>query len=158
MVSYNYNNTYQSGWIHHVPLKNLKPSTTYYYFIGEDSNRDGANGLRYFTTMPAVGKMKKSLSFAVLADIGTTNDSVRTVNHILSDPTMEMVLHAGDGSYADCRPDIWDVYFNMIQDVAQVRPWMISPGNHEIEFEFATMKAFTAYTNRYRMPQVKKSQ
>lgn len=44
--------------------------------------------------------LRKPLSFAVLADIGQTNDSVRTIQHILEDPSIKMVLHAGIMTFA----------------------------------------------------------
>lgn len=74
-----------SGYIHHVPLTGLKPATTYYYLIGPPTNPDGDAGLRYFTTLPKVGQRVKDFKLAVAADIGQTNDSLYTIDHLIAD-------------------------------------------------------------------------
>lgn len=114
VVQYTAFNT-TSGYIHHVPLRDLKPSTTYYYLIGETTNQDGSASIRYFTTLPKVGKRIKNFQLAVAADIGQTNDSLLTIDHLLQDPDPAMLLLAGDTSYADCDPQRWDTFFNFMQ-------------------------------------------
>ena len=104
-----------SGYLHHVPLTGLKPSTTYYYLIGNPTNPDGNAGLRYFTTLPKVGQRVKNFQLAVAADIGQTNDSLLTIDHLLEDQESAMLLLAGDTSYADCVPKLWDSFFNYMQ-------------------------------------------
>ena len=39
----------------------------------------------------------------------------------------------GDLSYGDCMGRLWDSYGEMIESVSSSRPWMVGPGNHEIE-------------------------
>lgn len=39
----------------------------------------------------------------------------------------------GDLSYGDCVGRLWDSYGDMIAPVSSQLPWMVSPGNHEIE-------------------------
>jgi hypothetical protein len=39
---------------------------------------------------------EEEVSFAVVGDLGQTNDSMLTIEHMLQDPTMNMVIHAGD--------------------------------------------------------------
>jgi hypothetical protein len=46
--------------------------------------------------------------------IGQTIDSLGTVNHILNNNELSMVLHAGDLSYADCNARKWDIYGELI--------------------------------------------
>jgi len=66
-----------------------------------------------------------------------------------------MILHAGDLSYADCEQTLWDSYGIMTEPLASYKPWMVCPGNHEIEFNGTDyMNLFTAFENRYRMPYV----
>jgi hypothetical protein len=45
---------------------------------------------------------------------GQTVDSLGTVNHILNNNELSMVLHAGDLSYADCNARKWDIYGELI--------------------------------------------
>lgn len=104
-----------SGYIHHVPIQGLKPSTTYFYLIDPPANPDGAAGLRYFTTLPKVGKRVKNFQLAVAADIGQTNDSLLTIDHLLQDEESQMLILAGDTSYANCNPPEWDYWFNIMQ-------------------------------------------
>ena len=44
----------------------------------------------------------------------------------------------GDLSYADCVGRLWDVYGEMIESVSSQKPWMVGPGNHEIEQIFVS--------------------
>ena len=66
-----------------------------------------------------------------------------------------MILHAGDFSYADCEQTRWDSYMNIMEQLAQERPWMGCPGNHKIELEAPTPRVFTAWETRFKMPSVK---
>ena len=47
-------------------------------------------------------------------------------------------LFLGDLSYADCVGRMWDVYGEMIESVSSKIPWMVGPGNHEIEQIFVS--------------------
>jgi hypothetical protein len=151
---YNKMNTpsyYKSGYIHHVLLTELEPLTLYYYQCG-DFNIQTHSKMLYFNTLPKTGD-NKLLTFGVLGDIGQTIHSVFTINHLLQEQNMSMILHAGDLSYADCDQVLWDSYGDMIEPVASTTPWMVCPGNHEIEFNGTDyMNLFTAFESRYRMP------
>jgi len=156
---FNYNKTnvpiyYKSGYIHHVLLTDLEPSTEYYYQCGDFIN-DMKSTVLYFNTLPSVGSDKK-ITFAVLGDIGQTKHSISTINHIMSEKNISMILHAGDLSYADCNQPLWDSYGKMIEPLASRIPCMVCPGNHEIEFNGTDYtNLFTAFETRYRMPYVK---
>jgi hypothetical protein len=147
-----YNKYYKSGYIHHVELKNLIPSTKYYYKCGNFNNETNVSSiLLSFNTLPKPGDFK-SLKFGIIGDIGQTINSVTTINNLMRENT-NMILHTGDLSYADCEQDLWDSYGNMIQPLASKTPWMVCPGNHEIEFNGTDYNnLFTAFEKRYRMP------
>jgi len=141
---------YQSGYIHHVLLENLEPFTQYFYVCGDC----GKNPLN-FTTLPKVGN-DKPISFGVIGDLGQTVDSVSTINHISNDKSIQMILHAGDLSYADCNQTLWDSYGQMIEIVSKRIPWMVCAGNHEIEFNGTNFYGlYTAFEKRYMMPSIK---
>ena len=122
-TSYNFDypeyEVYQSGFIHHVTLENLQPSTTYVYQCG-DFTKGVTSGILNFRTMPAVGDLSP-MSFGVIGDLGQTNDSESTIHHILNKPRLGMILHAGDLSYADCQQQLWDSYGYLIEDLARER-------------------------------------
>ena len=147
------NPDYQSGYFHHVTLSNLHPTTTYYYQLG-DFSVGNVSGILSFETLPLPGD-HKPINFAVIGDLGQTQDSQVTMQHTLEEFDSHMILHAGDFSYADCEQTRWDSYMNMMQELAQERPWMGCPGNHEIELEQPTPRAFTAWEKRFKMPSVK---
>lgn len=110
---------YESGVIHHVTLTNLKPDTMYYYRCG-DLESDVTSGLLSFKTMPAIGD-QRPMKFGVIGDLGQTSDSRSTMEHVMMNPELGMILHAGDLSYADCNQTMWDTYGVMIEDLAKAR-------------------------------------
>jgi hypothetical protein len=110
---------YESGVIHHVTIHNLKPATTYFYRCG-DFSLGFTSGVESFTTMPPVGDVNQ-FSFGVVGDMGQTTDTASTINHILSNPSLGMILHVGDLAYADCDQKLWDSYGILIEDLAKER-------------------------------------
>jgi hypothetical protein len=153
-------NVYQSGTIHHVVLSNLIPATTYYYICG-DISTDTQSDLLMFTTPDPVGSFYSkqfggSVTFGVIGDLGQTDNSEKTLAHISKDPSIQMILHPGDLSYADCNQELWDSYGEMIEPVASRIPWMVGPGNHELELT-NDQQFYLAFEERYKMPQVKQA-
>ena len=45
---------------------------------------------------------RHEFTFGVVADVGQTSDSQATYGYLLSDSTIQSVLHVGDMSYSDC--------------------------------------------------------
>ena len=99
--SVNYTNPgcfYTSGEIHSVELPGLTPNTKYTYSCGSDTAQTFS-----FKTPPAVGATA-SLKIAVVGDLGQTENSSATVDMMeaeLSAGNVDLILHAGDLSYAD---------------------------------------------------------
>lgn len=144
-ISYQING-YTSGYFHHILLNGLMPDTQYYYLCGD------AMDIHHFTTLPSIGN-SAPLHFAVLGDLGQTSDSAATINHIQTNSHIQMILHAGDLSYADCKQPLWDTYATMIEPLSQNLPWMVCAGNHEIEYYPDDHRLFLAFETRYRMPE-----
>jgi hypothetical protein len=42
-----------------------------------------------------------------------------------------LILHVGDISYANGKPEIWDSFMDGIQPIASRVPYMVAIGNHE---------------------------
>jgi hypothetical protein len=146
---------YKSGYIHHVTLNNLKPLTQYYYKCGDMLSGVFSDKLT-FKTLPKPGD-NTPIRFGVIGDIGQTIHSISTVNNLLSE-NIDIILHSGDLSYADCDQELWDSYGEMIEPLASTKPWMVCPGNHEIEFNGTDyMNLFTAFESRYRMPHIREA-
>jgi len=91
--------------------------------------------------------------FTGLGDLGQTIQSNYTLDHLKA-VGAQAIIHAGDLSYADCNPAGWDSYLGIIQGVASGIPYMVSPGNHEIEYDQTAGVAFNAFKHRFRMPEV----
>jgi predicted phosphodiesterase len=146
---------YTSPFIHHVTLSDLKASTKYYYQAGDFSGAaiegEDVSGMNSFTTLATAGDFSEPVRFGVLGDLGTTRDSVKTVGHIMQNKDLQMILHVGDLSYANCDQSKWDLYGRMIEPLAATRPWMVGSGNHEIELALPN-ELYVAFESRYKMP------
>ena len=143
-TSYKFNN-YESGIIHHTLLSNLIESTQYYYKCGY-FNSDILN----FTTMSKIGDTKE-VTIGIIGDLGQTSDSKSTLQHLRDNHNISIILHAGDLSYANCEQSLWDSYGNLIEPLSQRLPWMVCPGNHEIEYT-NNNSLYLAFEKRYKMP------
>ncbi|GAQ84117.1 Purple acid phosphatases superfamily protein [Klebsormidium nitens] len=150
--TYGYTISYKSGRIHHVTLgdkKRLLPDTTYYYRVGDPNSKISKE--LSFKTLPSQGP-DVPLKFVVIGDLGQTEWSQSTLGHI-SKTEYDMVILAGDLSYADRYQPRWDTWGRLVEPVFSRAPFMSVEGNHEIEtLAFNLPTPFTAYNARYPMP------
>lgn len=146
---------YISPYLHSASLPRLVPDQTYFYACGDAEL--GMSEVLSFTSPPEVGN-PTAFEVALLGDIGQTSDSEVTLGRMMELPLPSLVLHAGDLSYADCDQERWDDWGRMVEPLASIVPWMTGPGNHEIELEEVTGRAFVAYEARFNMPRVKPAQ
>ncbi|KAI3912352.1 hypothetical protein MKW92_042819 [Papaver armeniacum] len=136
--SYNYL-IYQSGEIHDVVIGPLTPDTVYYYRCGSNYDR-----VFSFKTLPA----KLCLS----SDLGQTGWTTTTLNHIAA-LSYDVMLLPGDLAYADYYQPRWDSFGQIVEPLASQRPWMVTQGNHEIEYiPILYPESFAAYNARWHMP------
>jgi len=168
---------YTSDYFVHVHIDKLLPSTKYFYHVGSnvmDVELDSwdtsvkrslllQGGFRVedslsFTTAPLSTNKSGEfvpLKFALVGDLGQTEDSLATMKHIANDEEVNAILHAGDMSYADSEQNRWDSWFEMIKFLSNRVPWLVCPGNHEIETNGITKEIFVPYQSRFAMPEVK---
>jgi len=134
-----------NGWIHNALLQNLNDDTTYYYHCGD--NNDWSDVYSFNTS----SSKQREFQAAWIADMDL-EFSQWTVDALTRDAkagVFDLLLHAGDISYANDRPWYWnnsyvfDDYMKMITPIISEVPYMVATGNHESQFEFA------AYTARY---------
>ena len=135
---------------HTVILTELEPNMTYYY-------RDGGDGewsdVFSFVTLE---ENPEKIIIGAIADHGTSSNAQETTNN-MENEDMDLVIHAGDISYANGAgsgngigdQSVWDEYQNQIEDVASRTPHMYAPGNHE---EDAEPYGFDAYESRFFNP------
>lgn len=154
-------------------LADLQPSTTYYYVVGDEAG--GFSSEFQFKTAPVSSAATKSFTFGVFADLGTSHgdSSLNYLSKTMKDE-VDLVWHGGDAGYADdsflhpgclfkfCYEEAFNEYMNDIQPWASKVPYMVAPGNHEVECHDPACLAskdkreklsnFTAYNERFHMP------
>ncbi|GBG72812.1 hypothetical protein CBR_g12379 [Chara braunii] len=138
---------YKSGLIHHVVLGveyPLQPHQKYYY-------RCAKMGKELSFTMPPPLGANQPIKFGLLGDLGQTAWSASTLGHMKKTP-LDMVLFAGDLSYADAYQPRWDTWGRLIEPSASSIPWMVVEGNHDQERLFGFEPEFKAYNARWQMP------
>ncbi|EQC41203.1 hypothetical protein SDRG_01179 [Saprolegnia diclina VS20] len=140
---------YTSGYLHHVVVPTLSPRSTYFYVVGSDES--GWSVPTAFKTPPRRGDLAAPLSIAILGDLGQTEDSRRTLAHVQAQPDLDAIFVAGDLSYADTVQERWDSWGQLVAPSTATTPWMVGPGNHEIELS-CSLQPFVAYQARFRMP------
>ncbi len=148
-----YYNIYSSGILHNVYLHDLLPNTKYFYTCNSDNF---TSETKYFITTYHVGSIDPQI-FTIVGDLGQTKDSELTIEHMAKNIYSNMILHVGDLSYANCNQTLWDEYGKLIEPLASSKPWMVSAGNHEIEFTNA-QEPYRAFEERYKMPAIKSAE
>ena len=135
---------------HTAILSDLVQNTTYYYRVGGEGEWSGTYSFKTLEENPA------KVIIGAIADHGTSSNAQETTNH-MENEDMDLVIHAGDISYANGAgsgngigdQSVWDEYQNQIENVASRTPHMYAPGNHE---EDAEPYGFDAYESRFFNP------
>lgn len=118
--------SYTSPYLYHVNVTGLTPATQYYYQVGDSTS--GLSDIFSFTSHPGVGA-DLTHTFAIVGDLGQTNNSQSTVKHIMDrKPAIDSVMHVGDLSYADSDEPRWDSWVNLVQPLAATTPYMVQVG------------------------------
>ena len=138
-------NFYTSPVLYTATLQGLQCGAEYTYVI----NLPGSPASEPFTfTMPQpAAAAGKTYTFALVGDLGQTPVSDRSVTEI-ANLNPDVVLMAGDLSYADGWGWRWDSYGRMVQRLAAKVPVMSTVGNHEV----VGSEQFVHYNARYPMP------
>jgi hypothetical protein len=120
-------------------LTGLHPDTTYRYAVRVDGQQVSSSS---FATAAKSGPFR----FTAFGDQGVSSRAVAVLNS-LQQLSPRFHLLAGDLCYADSSgqggpgdvfdPQQWDNWLNQNDPVGSYLPWMIAPGNHEMEPGFA---------------------
>ena len=127
-------NFVEPGFLHEVLLTGLEPKTRYYYQYGIGGNYSAVHS---FVSAPVVDP-DYSFSFVVYADMGITGGSSQPDPSAKDSATAtalatkreveratgnaELVIHAGDVSYARGYAYLWDSWFALIEPYATQVP------------------------------------
>ena len=123
------------GFMHTILLKDLRPSTTYYYRVGTDEH--GWSNIYSFTNRPAT--KQESVYMVAYGDIGVAsfapgaNATTQRVTARVLSSNFTCLLHIGDISYARGFGALWDAFMIQMQPVAAHIPYMTGIGNHEYD-------------------------
>jgi hypothetical protein len=129
------------GWFHHVLLRGLLPSTTYYYVYGNE--RDGWSRERAFSSKPrrsAAVTTDVAVRFLAYGDQdwddpapGSPSTAAYALRDVL-DGWNSFILHFGDISYGEGDVSDWDHWAHQNEPYATRAPYMVSLGNHEMDY------------------------
>lgn len=163
-----------TGSIYTATMRGLIPGKKYKYSVG--GGVPYANNTAYWSTPrtfknPVVPSANSTVLIGVVADQGTIVPMGFKVaerlasEHLTSGTPFDMVLLAGDLSYASVSPPkyevqwTWDSFGIQQEPFAATAPFMVTVGNHEKNpgtytrvDGSVTSEEFAAYTARYRMP------
>ena len=165
---------YESDWIYHVTLPNLKAGNNEYWYrivvenpekILASSNVKANRRLRglnsqeetpsfNFKTPPKPGS---PTTIALIGDLGQTINSTKTMAHVhratMKNPfnphPVSLALIVGDMSYADSDPHRWPSWFELMEPLLRSTPIEVSAGNHEIECDNTTQQPFQPYEHYF---------
>jgi hypothetical protein len=132
------------GWIgqlHRAVVTDLSPNTTYEYRVGDASG--GFSSIFTFKTLPGAIFDSAPLRLAVFADMGygpASDATVAALTSLAEAGAIDAVIHDGDIGYADGDMQHWDDFLRKIEPIAARVPYFVSPGNHEILFNFSDYK------------------
>ncbi|XP_060563961.1 acid phosphatase type 7-like isoform X2 [Ruditapes philippinarum] len=142
---------HKSSYLHRAYLTNLKPGTTYHYM---PVSNDVSRGPFYFKTPPLAQYMKPE--FLIYGDLGVHSESLAKLELEAMKGKYTSILHVGDFGYnledmitegLYSGENVGDVFMAQIEEMASHIPYMVSPGNHEIEED-----TFNQYRYRFSMP------
>ena len=134
------------GWvgiIHMATMVGLAQDTNYSYRVGSATYGWSAN--HTFMTLPlAIGIPSRPLRMIAIADMGygpASDDNVDRMAHLVHTERIDFLSHYGDVSYADADEQHWDDFWRKVEPIASRVPYMTTPGNHELWWNFTAYQA-----------------
>ena len=137
------------GWegsLHRAVMTGLKPTTRYYYRVGDASG--GFSPVHSFRTLDPTAGGTTPLRIAWVTDMGWGGRSSETIDKLINltkSEAIDLLIHPGDIGYADGNMAGWDLFLRKIEPIASSIPYLTTPGNHELWFNF------DAYKHRFWM-------
>jgi hypothetical protein len=161
---------FESDWIYHVELPNLKAGGQPYWYRVEVFEVTTEQQQRYrklrkspvvaysptcsFFTPPMPGN---PTTLALVGDLGSSTDATLTMssmmkatNPTLSDYPVSLIMILGDIAYANAKMHRWTHWFELMEPLFRSTPVEVAAGNHEIECDNRTWEIFVPYENYFR--------
>eukprot|EP00928_Gymnodinium_smaydae_P033077 TRINITY_DN23799_c0_g1_i1.p1 TRINITY_DN23799_c0_g1~~TRINITY_DN23799_c0_g1_i1.p1 ORF type:complete len:487 (-),score=38.24 TRINITY_DN23799_c0_g1_i1:147-1607(-) len=146
-----------------VQLSNLRAGSRYGLQCGVRNTTSMRLFLSPNATQFDVRTQSTQWSFVAFGDLGVESSDLaeghyavgftrrRLENEVLNG-SARFVLHYGDISYAQGNDKVWDEFMDSIEPVASKVPWMVSPGNHDIQPPDSGNELGVPYSARFWMP------
>lgn len=127
--------------VHEATMIGLTPGQEVYYQVGAPEAWS-----EVFTThvLPPAGEPMRIL---FMGDHGTDENAQRTSEQLVKEEA-DLIVIAGDLSYANGKQEKWDLWFDQIEPWASRIPVISAIGNHEYEGDWGT----EAYETRMALP------
>jgi len=122
-------------------MTGLQPKTRYYYRVGDASG--GYSAVNSFKTLSPTAGGATPLRIAWVADMGwggRSTDTIARLTNLTNAGAIDLLVHPGDIGYADGNMLGWDMYLRKIEPIAAAVPYLTTPGNHELWFNFGAYK------------------
>eukprot|EP01139_Manchomonas_bermudensis_P018992 Amastigsp_a676288_29.p1 type:complete len:534 gc:universal Amastigsp_a676288_29:310-1911(+) len=131
-----------AGWqgtLHRVLVDDLSPGTKYFYSVGDGQNM---SAVFHFKTAPAPNAAR-GINMLLVGDMGVlhSNETMLAMASDVASGEFDFVHHLGDVSYAEGFQPVWDEFMRRIEPIAAYVPYVVSVGNHDCPFEFASIRA-----------------
>ena len=147
---------------HHVTTDSLNYLSDEYFFTVGDKY-EVSEVLKFYSYK----NNSYPLKIAIYGDMGVENSN-KTMSR-LKNRNIDLFLHIGDISYADDKglefgynynyEITYDKFLNSVSEFSNNRPYMVSPGNHDISCHSIwdlgcdiNFRNFTAFNSRFKMP------
>ena len=141
--------------VYRVVLKEIYPECEYEYSVGAGLVWTPATRFRawtpYYEDTPTTSDLEHVAKLIVIGDlgIGSSGDRTRTaLGKLLNNNREDAIIHLGDIAYdlESLVPSCSRAYFQTMQPLTSLIPYMVLPGNHE---KFIN---YTQYIANFRMP------
>eukprot|EP00005_Dracoamoeba_jomungandri_P012954 CAMPEP_0174272964 /NCGR_PEP_ID=MMETSP0439-20130205/52888_1 /TAXON_ID=0 /ORGANISM="Stereomyxa ramosa, Strain Chinc5" /LENGTH=373 /DNA_ID=CAMNT_0015363807 /DNA_START=118 /DNA_END=1236 /DNA_ORIENTATION=- len=150
---------YDSPHINSAVLTNLLPDRLYLYLLCPDplpslvAPRDplhpDCSPPYSFVSPPTPGQ--QGITVGVVGDMGTRHGVEKVWERLIEVRTnnfLDLVLHAGDLSYANFIPHRWDTYGAQLTPLIAFTPYIPTVGNHD------SINDFLEITERFRLDEI----
>ncbi|CAF0977712.1 unnamed protein product [Adineta ricciae] len=123
------------GYMHTILLEDLRPSTIYYYRVG--NNEHGWSPIYHFTNRPAT--IDDEVNLIAYGDMGVSpiqSGAKATIDRVtarVQTNNITAILHIGDVSYARGIGALWDAFMAQIELTTSYVAYMVGIGNHEYD-------------------------